>query len=156
MSGGVLRRRRVTPLAREPRRRACGAFLVEALVALVVLSLGMLGLAVVITEALRESGNAQWRAEAFDVASATLARISAEDPGTLAARYDASASGPGYAELLAAAMRLPGVDAASNAPSVAFDDVAPANRRVAVIVRWQPPAERAAHRVSVATVLPNR
>jgi type IV pilus assembly protein PilV len=136
-----------------PRSR--GMFLLEALLALVVFSLSMLGLLGLLAHALRESGSAHWRGEAFDVASAALSRMWAEDPAALAARYDSASDGPGYRALLAAAVRLPGVSAASNAPLVTIDEAASATRRVSVTVYWQLPAERNAHHAAVAGVLPS-
>jgi type IV pilus assembly protein PilV len=134
--------------------RARGVFLLEALVALVVFTLGAIALLGVIADALRATGTARWRGEAFDIASSTLSRMWAEDPAALAARYDAAASGPGYQALLAAAMRLPGVNALANAPVVTIDDGASDGRRVSVTVFWQLPVERSPHRASVTGVLP--
>lgn len=150
-SGGR-RKRGGTPVI-APKTR--GVFLLEALLALVVFSLSILGLLGLLVHALRDSGSAHWRSEAFDVASAALSRMWAEDPAALAARYDGTADGPGYRALLAAAMRLPGVSAVSNAPLVTVDEAASATRRVSVTVYWQLPAERNAHHASVAGVLPS-
>jgi type IV pilus assembly protein PilV len=129
-----------------------GVFLLEALIALVVFALATIGLFGVLAAALRESGNAQWRNEAFDIASSTLARMWAEDPAVLAARYDAATNGTGYQALLAAAMRLPGVTPFVNAPVVTIEDGALGGRRVSVTVRWRVPDERDPHRVSVSEV----
>ena len=57
------------------RRRVSGAFLLEALVAIVVFAVGTLGLLELIAGAARESGNARWRAEAFTLAASTLSRM---------------------------------------------------------------------------------
>jgi type IV pilus assembly protein PilV len=139
----------------DARPKAGGVFLLEALLALVVFSLAMLGLLGLLTHALRDSGSAHWRGEAFDVAAGALSRMWAEDPAALAARYDGAADGPGYRALLAAAMRLPGVTAASNAPRVTIDDSTSTSHRVSVTVYWQLPAEANAHHASVAGVLPS-
>lgn len=132
-----------------------GMFLLEALLALVVFSVGLLGLLGLVAAALRESGSARWRGEAFDVASATLSRMWAEDPSALASSYDGATDGPGYRALLDAAMRLPGVSAGVNAPLVTIEDAATGSRRVLVTVFWQLPAERSAHHASVTGVLPS-
>jgi type IV pilus assembly protein PilV len=131
-----------------------GMFLLEALLALVVFSFGMLGLLGLLAAALRDSGSAHWRGEAFDLASATLSRMWAEDPAGLDARYDGAAGGPGYRALLGNAMRLPGVHADANAPLVTIDDAAVDSRRISVIVYWQLPADAGAHHASVTGVLP--
>jgi type IV pilus assembly protein PilV len=130
-----------------------GTFLLEALVALVVLSLASAGLLGIVAHALRESGNARWRTEAFDLAASTFARMATEDAAQLDARY-ASTAGAGYRALLAAATRLPGVSADANAPEVAVDATASGGRRVAIGVRWQLPAEGVVHRASISGVVP--
>lgn len=137
------------------RRALQGAYLLEALIALVVFSLGMLGLLGLLAGALHASGGARWRSEGFDIAAATLARIATEDPGSLAARYDAAADGAGYRALLAQAIQLPGVSADLNAPTVSVDD-ATESRRIRVTVHWQLPGEATAHEASISAALPHR
>ena len=134
-------------------RTGTGIFLLEALLALLVFSLGTAALLGVAANAQRDSGNARWRGEAFDVAFSTLSRMWSEDPAGLAARYDAAGDGAGYRTLLAAAMALPGVDALVNPPIVTIDDEG-ALRRVSVTVYWQGPSERSPHRMSVSGALP--
>ena len=130
-----------------------GMYLLEALVALVVLSLGLFGLLGLLAGAVRGSAGATWRGDGFDIAADVLARISAEAPATIVDRYDASADGAGYRALLAQAMRLPGVSSDANTPAVSIDD-AGENRRVRVVVRWQPPGERL-HQASIHVALPH-
>jgi type IV pilus assembly protein PilV len=130
-----------------------GTFLLEALVAIVIFSLALLGLAAAIAGALRQAGAAQWRGEAVDAGASTLARMSVEDPATLAARYDAVAEGDGYRTLLARALRLPGVSPSSNRPDVAIVDDAD-QRRILVTLFWQLPGDARIHHARVGTVLP--
>ena len=139
-------------LTRQARPRALrGMYLLEALVALVVLSLGMLGLLGLLAGALRASGALTWRGEGFGIAADALARITTEAPAGVAARYDAA--GDGYRALLARAARLPGVSSDANAPDVSVDDSGE-SRRVHVVMRWQPPGERA-HTASIHVALPH-
>ena len=88
-----------------PRHRVAGTFLLEALLALVVFSVGTLGILELIAGAQRESGNARWRSEAAALAASALARMWAEHPATLESRYGTS-DGAGYRALRAAAQRL--------------------------------------------------
>jgi type IV pilus assembly protein PilV len=132
--------------------RIRGLFLLEALLALVVFAVGTVGMLGVIVGALRACGNADWRSEASDLAASTLSRMWSEAPADLPARY--RADGQGFAELLAAASRLPGVSAHVNAPVVTIDDSATDIRRISVTVFWQPPVERTAHHASAIGVLP--
>jgi type II secretory pathway pseudopilin PulG len=132
------------------RSRACGAFLFEALVAILVFSIGAAGLFALLGTALRESGNAHWRSEAFNVAATTLSQMAAEDPATLGDRYDARTSGPGFRQLLASAVRLPGVTASTNAPLVSIGTgPSGGSRRVAVTVFWQSQTDSSPRRQSV-------
>lgn len=145
-----------TPIARRGLRdsvKSAGGFLIEALVALVVFSLGMLGLLALLTSALRASGDAQWRSEGADLAAAAIARMTTEDGATLAARY--ATDGDAYRALLQQAMRLPGVDSRTNGPSVDIEDTVE-HRRLRVDVRWLAPGDTATHRASVSAMLPHR
>jgi hypothetical protein len=131
-----------------------GSFLIEALVALLVVSIACAGLFALIANLVRASTDSLLRAEASELAAATLARMATDNPAALADRYDASAGAPGFAALAIAARRLPGVTAVTNLPSVA---VAPgpsaATRSVSVSVRWQTPNDPTAHVASMSTVV---
>ena len=72
------------------RRRTSGAFLLEALVAIIVFAVGTLALLELIAGAVRESGNARWRDEASTLAASALSRMWSDDPATLDVRYDAT------------------------------------------------------------------
>jgi len=69
--------------------RQAGMFLLEALVAIVVLSFGLLGLLGLVANALHASGGVGWRQQAFDIGASTLSQMWAENPSVLASRYDA-------------------------------------------------------------------
>jgi len=134
--------------------RQVGMFLLEALVAIVVLSFGLLGLLGLVANALHASGGVAWRQQAFDVGASALSQMWTENPSVLASRYDAATNGPGYRALLAAAMRLPGVDARTNAPVVTFDDAAIDGTHVSVTLFWRVPMRPDIHRSTVTGVLP--
>jgi Tfp pilus assembly protein PilV len=131
-----------------------GAFLIEALMAILVVSIASAGLFTLIANLVRTSSESLLRAEAIELAAAALARMTAESPATLTDRYDASAGAPGFVALATAARRLPGVTAVTNLPSVA---VAPGpsagTRSVSVTVRWQAPNDSTVHRASMTTVV---
>lgn len=127
-----------------------GTFLIEALIALLVVSISTATLMKSVGDALRSSREALYRSDALAIATATLGRMATEDPGQLAARYDAG--GTGSTALAATARRLPGVTDLANRPSVNVEPgPSPASRRVIVTVRWQSPgaAPRAASMSSV-------
>ena len=131
-----------------------GAFLIEALMALLVVSIASAGLFALMANLLRTSSESLLRAEASELAAAALARMATESPATLADRYDASSGAPGFVALATAARRLPGVTAVANLPSVT---VAPGpsagTQSVSVTLRWQAPNDSTVHRASMATVV---
>jgi type IV pilus assembly protein PilV len=139
------------------RSASRGAFLVEALIAILVFSIAAAGLFTLLSNALRTSSNALWRTEATDVAASALARMSTEDLATLADRYDSLAAGPGFRALVATAKRLPGVTDTTNLPVVSIAPGPSANsQRVSVTVFWHPPNESAPHRASMTSVVAPR
>ena len=130
-----------------------GAFLIEALVAVLVVSIAIAGLFTLIANLVRASGDAMLRAEAAEIAAALVARMAAENPASLADRY-ATPDSAGFAALAAAAQRLPGVTRTANAPTVSVaDGPSIGTRRVVVGVQWQAPTAAAPHRATMTTVV---
>jgi type IV pilus assembly protein PilV len=134
-----------------------GAFLVEALVAVLVFSIAAAGVFSVLASATHASTNALMRAAATDLAASTIAHMSVEDLSTLAGRYDPAVPGTGYRTVAALAKRLPGVTDTRNLPLVAIDGgSSAASRRVAITVFWQLPDETRPHRASMTSVIAPR
>ena len=134
-----------------------GAFLIEALVAIVVFLFAAAGVFAALANALHASSNASLRSSASNLVASTLAHMQLEDPATLASRYDSSAAGSGYTTLATFARRFPGVTATSNQPVVSVNDgVSAASRRVSVTVFWQLPDEPLPHRTTMTTVVAPR
>lgn len=134
-------------------RRQRGALLVEALVAIVVLSVGVLGSVALHAQAMRHVGEARCRSEAAALAQSLIARMWAEDPGALAERY-ADEHGTGRDDFAALARRLPGTQLPGNAPEVRVEaGPSSASRRVTIVLRWQQPGESAPHRYVTTAVV---
>ena len=127
----------------------------EILVAILVFSLASASVFGLLTIAVQESSNAQWRMKAFSIATQTLSQMCVEDPLTLMDHYDTATSGIGYVQLLAAAKGLPGVTDVENQPSVSFAPSA-VGQRVLVTVKWQLPSESSTHQAAVSGVIPRR
>ena len=140
--------------SRRPRAvRAHGAFLIEALLAILVVSIATTGVFTLIAGLVRASGDSLLRAEAAEIAASAVARMAVENPATLTTRYDAPGSA-GFAAIHAAAQRLPGVTFLANLPTVSVTDGPSAGtRRVTVIVTWQSPTAPTPHRTSISTVV---
>ena len=130
-----------------------GLLLVESMVAALVFSVGVLGAVTVQTQANRHLGDAQYRAEAAQIAHAALGRMWTETPGGLAERYATERDGRGYRDVVASASRLPGAALPGNAPDITLaPGPSAASLTVTVVVRWQVPGEPA-HRYTVAAVI---
>ena len=134
------------------RRRIRGAFLLEALVAAAVFGVGVLGTVAFHAAALREIDAARDRTEAAVLTLGLFARMWAEDPATLEARY--AAGGDGYAAFVRLARRLPGSEHPDNAPTIRVT-AGPSgrSRTVTATVNWQRPDSRGAHRFAATAVV---
>ena len=130
-----------------------GAFLIEALVAILIVSIAITGLFGLMANLIRASGDALLRAEAAEIAAAAVSRMAAENPAFLADRYGTPESA-GFAALAAAAQRLPGVTRTANLPTVSVaDGPSLGTRRVIVGVHWQASTASAPHRATMTTVV---
>lgn len=135
-------------------RGACGAFLLEALIALLIFSFGLLAMAALHAKAVRHFNEAQFRADATEIAQATLASMRAIDPTTLATRFDAASRGAGWLALVGQAKRLPGVTDTQNVPSLQIVDGPTAtSRQVSLDVFWQAPGDGIVHRYDARAIV---
>jgi len=139
-------------------RRARGGFLLEALVAVLIVAFGLLGLVGLHARSIQHVNDAQFRAEAASLANGLIGQMWADvkDPVALKAKYDSSGGGPGYAEFQAmVAQRLPG--GGGLPPTVTFTALgAPWTLNspiVSITVQWQPPGELAPHRYDITTTI---
>jgi len=114
------------------KRRQEGSTLIEALVAVVLFSIGIIALLRVLGTAVEDSGDIEYRAVAATIANETIGRMWV-DRGNLAA----------YEEDAAPVDGLPG-----GTRTVTVD----ANV-VNVIIQWQPPGAQQAHSHTVSATL---
>ena len=119
------------------RQNQSGFLLIEALVAMLVFSLGILGLVALQAVVIKETTNAQYRVEASMLTNQLIAQMWAEDKTTLATNF-ASPDGLRYlawqADVVASATGgLP--NAAAQPPTVVFG----ANNQVTISIFWQMP-----------------
>ncbi|HEY1772291.1 MAG TPA: type IV pilus modification protein PilV [Gammaproteobacteria bacterium] len=77
------------------RRRVAGFSLVEVLIALVILSVGLLGIAAMVSESLKSKDSAYYRTQAMDYAAAILDRMRANHAQATAGAYDVDYGGTG-------------------------------------------------------------
>jgi type IV pilus assembly protein PilV len=132
----------------------CGAFLLEALVALLIFSFGVMAMAGLQARAARHFNEAQYRANAAELVQATIASMRASDPATLTARFDPTRGTADWLALLGKAKRLPGVNDAQNIPAIQIGDgPTTTSRQASLSVFWQAPGDLTAHRHAASAVI---
>ena len=96
------------------RRRAMpfqsGSFLLEALIAILIVSLGVLGIVGLYARSMQNVDDSKYRGEAALLASTLIGQMWVSDPdnAALTANYDSGSGGPGYTEFAAlVAQRIP-------------------------------------------------
>ena len=123
-----------------------GSFLLEALVSVLVVAFGLLGLIALQARAISNVDDAQYRAEASYLANALLGQMWVHDPKKLVADFDSGSGGPNYAEFKTwAAQRLPGANIPANAPVVTViqPGLTPQATDVRIQLFWLAPNEPA-------------
>jgi type IV pilus assembly protein PilV len=126
-----------------------GSALLEALVAILIFSFGVLGLIGILASSIRATNDARYRAEAANLANAIIGDMWATAPTDLAPQF-----GPGGPRLVAwqsqVATLLPSADGA-NAPVIdlAQPGLSQQSRSVVVTVFWQLPGETVRHQVLI-------
>ena len=130
------------------RRAQSGAFLLEALVGVLIFAFGILGLVGLQAQAIRNTNDLQYRGEAIQIANAAMGRMWTMDRTQLKTSYegDKGTGGEGYTALAEAAERLPGNNLDANKPTVTVEAGPTATSSlVTVTVRWQLPGESTPH-----------
>ena len=136
------------------RSRVRGGFLLEALVALLIFSFGLLAMAGLHARAVRHFNEAQYRANAADIVHGAIAAMRAIDVTTLAARFDQSTRADGWSALLDQAKRLPGVTDTQNVPALLISDgPTTTSRQISLDVFWQTPGDARVHRYPASAVI---
>jgi type IV pilus assembly protein PilV len=152
-------RARVHAPRAQSRKAQRGLMLLEVLVAVMVFSIGILGIVGLQAASIRHVNDAQYRGEAIFLANALVSQMWADDrtatnPTYLDATYGDSGSGTGYAAFKEMVRRLPGADLSGNAPVVKVaPGPTPTSNVVTVTVFWQLPGEQAAHNFSTSAVI---
>jgi type IV pilus assembly protein PilV len=129
-----------------------GGFLLEALVAVLIFSFGVLGLVGLQASAIEHTNAAQYRSEAAYLANAYIAQMWADDRNQLQTKYNMPPSaGLGYTNMKARIdADLPGAGALAAPPSleVVFNETPPPTAtsvNVRVVVRWKAPNDTQVH-----------
>jgi type IV pilus assembly protein PilV len=138
------------------RARQQGGFLLEALVAVLIFSFGVLGLVGLQAAAIEYTNDAQYRSEAAYLANRLIAQMWADDRAQLAVKYGMPPGpGPGYTAFKAQVdALLPG--AAAQTLDIVFNETPPLTAtsvNVRVVIRWRAPSDTLVHNYeAVATI----
>lgn len=141
-----------------------GGFLLEALIGILIFAFGILGIVGLQAQSLRNTGDAEYRAEATYLANALISKMWADDPATLQAKYDSTVgSGAGFAQFETDVSALPGVVIGSPGayqPVVLVDPPAPEQQSpslqghvVKVVIYWKAPSDANAHSYSTTGIV---
>jgi type IV pilus assembly protein PilV len=132
-----------------PLRQQQGSMMLEALIAILIFSMGILAIVGMQAVSIKNTTDAKYRTDASLLANQLIGQMWADDKATAAlqASYN-SASGAKYLAWKASVeASLPG--AAANPPTV----VVGANNVVTITVQWQSPGETTPHNyVAVAQI----
>lgn len=135
------------PARTKPLSLQSGVMLLEALLGILIFTIGILGLMGMQAAATRVAADAKYRSEAGLYADQIVNQMWADNKATLATDYATGGTKyqAWYAEMTAAGTGLPGAELSANAPTVTVA----AGNVVTVTIRWQAPGESAAHRYVV-------
>ena len=78
------------------RHTQTGAFLLEALISILIFSLGILGVVGLQAQAIRFTNDSEYRAEAVYLANSLISQMWGDKRDTLRANYDSAGGGPKY------------------------------------------------------------
>ena len=122
-----------------------GSFLLEALIAILIIAFAVLGLVGLMARSMQNVDDAKFRGEAAYLASAYIGEMWIDDKAALNANFDDSSGGVNYnAFKTLVAQRLP--NAAAPAPTVTITPgPTPLSRQVEIIISWQPPGDKERH-----------
>ena len=137
-----------------PVDRQNGVVILEALIAIFIFSIGVLGLVGTLSASVKNASEAQYRTEAAFFSEALIAELRVADPATRATNY-ASPSGASFVawkdKVTSGYGALPSSSVTANLPTVAFSGTG--NRTVLVTIKWQDPSGAIARQFIVQTAL---
>lgn len=159
------------------RRAQRGGFLLEALVGILIFTLGVLGLMALQARAIAYTGDAQYRGEAAYLANSYVSKMWADSRANLPLRY-ASSGQPEFDALEQAVFaRLPGAAGISGNPFVRIVQPGPGGTLdaladtsgitltgsgtvVQIVIRWAPPQQEGTatpvvHNYSMTSIIAN-
>ncbi len=130
-----------------------GGFLLEALIAILIFSFGILGIVGLQAQSIRHINDAQYRSEAIYLANSVVSRMWTEDIATIKANYDSTiGTGGGWLNFKNQVQVLPG--GALKDPVIEF--LVPESLQsetVRISVYWQEPGETTFHEFRTEAII---
>ncbi len=146
-------------LDRHLGRTQRGAFLLEALIGILIFSLGVLGIVGLQARAIRFTNDAQFRAEAMYLANSLISQMWTDDRALLKTKYDSTAGGVGYTAFQTR-VNTALAGATIPAPVVIVDGPPPlpqansaTSNVVQVQISWQMPGDLVTHNYTTTGVI---
>jgi len=146
-------------LDRHLGRTQRGAFLLEALIGILIFSLGVLGIVGLQARAIRFTNDAQFRAEAMYLANSLVSQMWTDDRALLKTKYDSTAGGVGYTAFQTR-VNTALAGATIPAPVVIVDGPPPlpqansaTSNVVQVQISWQMPGDLVTHNYTTTGVI---
>jgi type IV pilus assembly protein PilV len=135
--------------------RQRGSFLLEALISVLIVAFGILGLIGLQARAFQNIDDSQYRGEATYLANALIGQMWVSNRNTLKADFDSTGAGIPYGEFKAwVGQRMPGATVAGNDPVVTLTPgVTATSWDVLITIFWQPPGETAAHHYDIVATI---
>jgi type IV pilus assembly protein PilV len=136
------------------RRSARGVMLIEALIAILIFSVGILALVGLQSRAVSQTTDARYRSEAAFLANEIVGRIWSD--GLVNSAQYAHPGGASTAKtewVSRVQSTLPGVSASSNAPAIVVAALGADGAQVTVTVNWRAPSASASNRHTVVANL---
>ena len=138
------------------RRGQEGAFLLEALIGILIISFGILGIVALQAQSLRVTNDSQYRAEAAFLANQLLAQMWADQYQVLKSKYDSTiGTGAGYTQFKADVQNRLGGAWVADPTVVFFDAKAPSlqSSYVEITVQFKMPGDPTTHQYFTAGVV---
>jgi type IV pilus assembly protein PilV len=135
----------------QTRHAQQGAFLLEALIGILIFSLGILGIVGLQAQAIRFTNDAEYRAEAVYLANSLISEMWTDDRTTLKTKYDSTVVGPKYVQFKSDVQTRMAGATFPHDPIVMVDDatlplaVTKYSNVVQVKIFWQLPGETTEH-----------
>jgi type IV pilus assembly protein PilV len=134
---------RLLPMRSAPGRQT-GSYLLEALIAILIFSFGVLGLIGLLGSSIRVTNDARYRSEAANLASAMIAEMWTMTATQMETHFGSSGDKLASWQDRAKAL-LPAADAKVDLKDAEPKGLSPESRTVVVTVSWQMPGETEKH-----------